>query len=374
MNSLVLSSPDFFDRTFADLFDQLPVRVVIPNSGIQAESVPGSPQHRIYTLHQTILANQQKAWFQPLSSKHKVSDFGEYEDELDSILDTMGADWLVQDALLNHFLPLWLSRADNPVLFLYFSEPLECAYTLQQKWRFPMSFGLALWESYMLSAVNSLIGLPCISVSSSELRQSPQKVMNSVFKQIRNINQEDGIPVTGDGSNWPTLSTKPPVDLSSYSEFLQDSQKEIFTHLENGEIKRLEGRAPDPQSADILDYYGQLRAGFEMLKKKQNHCKGRADLNYSAANPSVTEPVETGSTPVAAYSLCDVTVHIRGMKPVEFIVEADSPVLQMLWHSLQLTSQMPDEMVYLDYEDKATSALYFMRSSLLGIETTPSPH
>jgi len=379
MNSLVLSSPDLFDRNFADMFDQLPLstRVVLPSSGIAPESNSGSPEHRIYALHQKILANSQKAWFQPLSSGQTTFDFEQYEGELDSILKSMDSDWLVQDALLNHFLPLWLARTNEPILFLHYSEPLECALTLQQKWRFPISFGLALWENYMLAAANNLIDRPWIPVSSNKLRKSPQTVIKSVLKQIRNINQENNIPVTDNESSWSSLLTKAQVDLSLYSEFLQDSQKDIFSCLENGEIKQLEGKAPSPQSADILDYYGQLRAGFELLKTKKNQFKksaGQEDRDQPVKKTSTSELPKTGTIPNACSTLREVTVHIKGMKSLEFIVEADSPILQMLWHSLQSSGQTPDELLYLDYEDKTTSALYFMKSSLQGIETTPSSH
>jgi len=378
MNSLVLSSPDFFDRNFADLFDQSPeLQAILPSSGIAPDYLSGSPQSRIYSLHQKILVNQQKTWFQPLSSKRKVLDFGEYEDELDSILEAMGSGWLIQDGLLNHFLPLWLSRAANPVLFLYYSDPLECALTLQKKWRFPISFGLALWENYILSAANNLIGHPWIPVSINKLRQSPQAVIKSVLKQIRDISQEDNIPVTDNEASWSSLLTKPQADLGLYSEFLQDSQKDIFSCLENGEIKQLEGRVPSLQSTDILDYYGQLRAGFEMLKTKHSQFAEHTDpknSEHTVEKCSTSEPPETGAIPETSSTLREVTVHIRGMEPLEFIVEADSPILQMLWHSLQSSGQTPDEMVYLDYKDNATSALYFMKSSLQGIESTPLLH
>jgi len=351
--------------------------LVLPCSGIPPESVPELPQHRIYSLHQKILADLQKTWFQPLPSKHQVQRFGEYEDELDSILDTIDSSWLVQDTLLNHFLPLWLSRVDNPVLFLYFSEPLECAHALQQKWRFPISFGLALWESYMLAAANNLIGQQCIPVSRSKLRRSPKKVMKAALKKAGEINQANGIRVTENDECWSALSTGLEVDLSLYSGFLQKSQKDIFKHLENGEIEKLEGRALAPQSTDILDYYGQLRAGFELLRTKQNQFEERTDQEDSEQTAEISstyEPPETGIIPDAGSMLREVIVHIKGIEPIEFIVEADSPVLQMLRHSLQSSGQAPDEMVYLDYEDKATSALYFMKSSLLGIETTPLLH
>jgi len=379
MNSLVLSSPDLFDRHFADMFDQLPMpaRVVLPGSGIAPESKPESPQHRIYALHQKILADQQKAWFQPLFSKSSALDFGEYEGELDSILNSIDYSWLVQDSLLNHFLPLWLSRTDEADFFLLYSEPLECALTLQQKWRFPISFGLALWESYMLAAANNLIDHPCILISCSKLRQSPQTVIKSVLKQIRDIYPEHNIPISGKNTSWPAISTKLKDDLSLHSGFLQDSQKDIFAHLENGEIRPLEGRALAPQSADILDYYGQLRAGFDLLKKKHNQFRKRTDQEdgeHTVEKTSTSKSPETVTIPDENSTLREVTVHIRGMEPVEFIVEDNSPILQMLWHSLQSSGQTPDEMVYLDYEDNGASALYFMRSSLQGIETSPLLH
>lgn len=69
--------------------------------------------------------------------------------------------------------------------------------------------------------------------------------------------------------------------------------------------------------------------------------------------------------------LCEVTVHIRGIDPVKFVADAESPLLQLLMHTLQTSGQAADKMIYLDYEDNGASRLYMMKSSLLGIETAP---
>jgi hypothetical protein len=374
MNTLILCSPDIYDRNFADVFDRVPEKLVLPLTGLRPETTPGSPQQRIFALHQSVLADQQKYWFQRFSSNGQTPDFANYEVELDSILDSMGSDWLLQDPLLVHLLPLWLSRVNNPVLFLYYTEPLECALALQQKWRFPIAFGLALWESYMLTAANNLGDHPCIPVSCTKLRQSPQAAMDFIHKQIRGIYPKDSSLDTEKCISWPPLASSLKTDLPAYSDFLQDSQKGIFKLLENGEIKQLEDKNLAPQSADILDYYGQLRAGFEMLKQKHDDLVERPNLDLcddTAENTSASRHPKPGPKAETASTLRSVTVHIEGMEAIEFVVESNSSILKMLEHSLQTTGQTPDELVYLDYENEGTSALYFMKSRLLGIETTP---
>ena len=92
-------------------------------------------------------------------------------------------------------------------------------------------------------------------------------------------------------------------------------------------------------------------------------------------NPSTSHRSSKASGPdpqtEPGNSLCETTVYVKGIDPVKFTVDAESPLLQMLMHALQTSGQAPDRMIYLDYEDNGTSRLYIMKSSLLGIETTP---
>lgn len=372
MKLLILPSPDLSDTTLAEAFDQAPLHILPPGSGQLADARDPALQSSLFNLHQSILEDHQKTWFQPLSYKHQHPDLRIYRDRLAPIIDSMGASWVVQDSLLCQLLSLWRPLVDDAVVFLYYSDPLECAATLQNRWRFPISFGLALWEHYLVSALNQLDGLSCIPVSHSRLRESPVASLRFLGEQIEQIDPRHTDSITENIARWESLVLPSRPELNDHAEFLQEEQRELYTRLEQGKIDGLQGITLSPQSADSLEYYGQLRAGYDTLRAERSILRESRPAHPQENTTEMTEPPEQDSPEEMSETLLAVRVHISGLPAIEFLAEADSPVLSMLAGAMQASDTPPEELVYLDYTDDASGALYFRRSSLLGFEIEPA--
>ena len=154
-------------------------------------------------------------------------------------------------------------------------------------------------------------------------------------------------------------------------EHVQNSQRVIFDALEKGKLSKIKKLNISKQSADILQYYGQMRSGFEMVKAQRDKIKNE----LAASQQQRTKTAETTEVDLVANkseqqkNLIAVKLGLRGMHDVEFFSEPDSPILEMLQQHLLSNSQAQDEMIYLNSVGADNEAMYFMASSLLTIET-----
>ena len=374
MKLLVISPPHQPACPFTELLRLSRVRLVQSGHGHSTVYSPDSPEQRIHQLHATLLLDMQKAWFQRISREKLRTDDDTLNTRLEEtvgMLDRHEA-WAIQDPLLAYFLPAWLEKVEDAVVILHYSEPLECAITLKKEWRFPVSFGLALWEQYVLEAVRTLQGRDCLLLSSRKLRQQPEATLTSLIARF----DGESLGLALDGKpDWSATSDTPPDELESHADFLRDSQKILYRHLETGALGRIVDCKLSPESEDILEGYGHIRSGYDSMRKGRDEAlecarkalavseKQKAD---STAGRSVAD--ESRESPTG---LCEVTVHIKGLQPVEFVTEPDSPVLNMLQQAMQAGNRSLDRLLYIDLQDEDVSALYFMASDLTGVDTLP---
>ncbi len=339
---------------------------------IIASDAQQSTGSKIRHLHQKILSDHQKAWYQRITPRDDLPENKDYSAELIPILQRLNSrsTSLIHDPLLNFFLPLWKSCAKDLVILFYYSEPVECALALQKQWRFPINFGLALWENYIIAACRNLANQGCIPVSTSKLRVSPKSHLASICCslnretagqiQIGIDQQKKLLPVFADQS----------CESGQKQEFLRKSQEDIYIALEIGNFADIGERSLSSQSVDILDHYGQLRAGFEW-EKAQNDMKNKHPTNAAVHSKPVssTTTLSVPESLVDDSSLGTATVYIQGMEPLQFLAEPDSPVIENLGRCLL---QDHNELVFLNYEGEGKETLYFMSADLLAIESNHS--
>lgn len=401
MHLFALSSPDLSINPFINGIAENFALVI--RSG-QANAGPNhleSLESKVSNLHQEILSDAQRTWFQPLPDHFNVADNQPYKAQLNTIYSEFKPHTtvLIHDPLLCRFLPLWNADETPSVYLLNYSEPLECAINLQQQWRFPLNVGLALWESYVLDAVKYLTANNSVLLSSKKLRghEKPnlsKRHLKSVCAKLEKLSDKK-FELTGTLSLEPAqLTTALPENYNDLLEHVNKAQHEIFAALESGKLGALKKRSLSKQSADTLEYYGQIRAGFEILKAQYENQKvalatmqqqavavaDQANSNVSASSIDTSTDTSTNeiNTPNAQPintvteqhpNLISVKLILRGMSPVEFLSEADSPILNMLQTHLLASNQDQDEMIYLNSVGAENEAMYFMASSLLTIET-----
>ena len=378
MKLLVISPPDQMASPLTEILRQSPVRLVQSGHGHSAVYASDSPEQRIHRFHAKLLSRIQKTWYQYLPSDKLSLDDDEVTREIKEITALLDRheSWVVQDPLLACMLPAWLKHIDDAEVLLHYNEPLDCALALKQKWRFPVNFGLALWEQYVLMSISSLQGKKSLRLSSKSLGRQPNAVLSSLMERLGGDVTSFSLTTGSEESGESMFSRE---TLARHADFLQDSQRALLQHLEAGELDRIADRELSLQSQDILDTYGRLRAGFDRLRDERDEARdtarkaltnGDQDITgiSAGATADVHEPVEDSGSPDA---FCRVTVHIRDQDPVEFLSDVDSPILQMLQQAMQTAGDNPGQLLYLELQDEETCTLYFVASDLLGIETTP---
>jgi hypothetical protein len=359
--SLLLSTPDLRQNPIVQHLEPYYEHVFSP----RLKQIKGYPSNtiesQITALHQKILQDQQRSWYQNICIPDDSFKNHEYQETIKPLLERLEQkDWLLHDPLLVHCLPMWLPKIESPSIIFYYSAPMECAHALQQSWRFPLAFGLALWEHYVLTACKNVKNDDCILVSSSKLRQSPKKHLQPILSKL-------GIAQAKD---WSVFSTTESPKLSEHAGALQQNQQQIFEVLESGDLSSLYDRSLSDESLDILNYYGQLRSGFETVKAERDALRSKLSVGQNKIKPTAIEPTTAESFDHTEDSLCKVRVYVEGMDMLEFYADPSSPVLDMLQSHLVNIEQ--DELIYLNYGDNENDTLYFMSSDLLAMETEPA--
>lgn len=349
---LVLSTPDLLKNAVVEhiggSFEKSLSLQLKPLKGYRT----GPLETKIVALNQRILQDQQTTWYQglPITPDCLKSDF--YLTAMSEILKNIeNQSCLIHDPLLAHSLPLWLSKLDNPLIILCYSHPMECAYHLQQTWRFPLSIGLALWESFVLTACGHLHQQSSVLISTNKVRNSPVNHLKSVFKKL-------SIPQP---NQWAALTQG---DLSAAWKTLNHDfqrQSNIFSKLEQGDIASIASMKISSQSADELYYYGQLRAGFENANAERDQLRQKLGLSPQENIETIPSKSRQNDSP-----LIRLRIHIRGMEVLEFFTDPKSSIIEMLRDSL--TNDVEDNLVYLNYGDSENDVLYFMSSKLVALE------
>lgn len=403
VNCFVLSTPDL---NVNPLVDWLALELGWPVHSEQSKMMPSDDS--VNGIHRQILKRLQKNWYEELDTTSLLDQASQFQNEIDTSTNHLVANnCFIHDPLLCRFLPLWKEKGkgesavdssqtlSTKVLFHY-SDPLECAVSLQRAWRMPIAVGLALWESYVIDACKNLSEHDYVLISSQEITYSGTGSLTSLLKWVSGASHSQE---SVGRLMWPSLnevSSIKPINAEHLSSCLQDSQIEILDLLGRNEIDEIAQRDLSFFAADTLEYYGQLRGGLEhansslsSLKSKyadlqaqhrevqkshtQLQTQAQATHHQQASDASEDDTIEQKGavTPLtsqqAATELCNVKVQIEGMNTIEFLSPVDSPVLEML--KTHIAGGLQDELIFLNYGETGNEALYFMSSSLMALET-----
>ncbi|MDA9982194.1 DUF1843 domain-containing protein [Gammaproteobacteria bacterium] len=364
---LVLSTPDGVPEKLLELWD---ARLF---STVRADKTDryGALASEILDLHNRILKDHQKHWFQVSQRQYRFDDNQDYKNKVTQILEAFLYDskCAIVDPMLCLFTPLWISEIENPVCVFYYTEPIECAVNLQKKWRFPLQFGLALWEYYVVNALNEILQYKHLLFSQHKFRNSPVAYMEEVRERYNEIK---GVSSVADNQYYDILKSEwtPKLAIPDPHQYISAAQTQLFDELESGDVDKLTNKTLSGQAEDLLFQYGNLRAGYEELKTEKDELSRQLhDQEHDAMAPvridgggSVSN--ETGEP------LVEVVVHIDGMQPQRLLSEANNPIIDTLTKALESQSTSPNEIVYLQCGETENSALYFSAGDLLGVEKT----
>ena len=88
--------------------------------------------------------------------------------------------WFVKEPRLCLLFPIWRDALETPVCIHIHRNPLEVAKSLRKRNDMPIPVGLALWETYNISALQASLGLPRHILSYEQLLQKPIPVLESI--------------------------------------------------------------------------------------------------------------------------------------------------------------------------------------------------
>lgn len=366
MPDLVLATPDGMPRQLLDLWDQ---HLTTSFRADRRETDSTSAASRIRNLHQLILRDHQKTWFQLCRKGYRLFDDEKYAEAAGEIVSSLpgSSAGAIVDPLLCFFAPLWENRDSEQARILFYSEPVECAARLRDTWRFPVQFGLALWEYYVINALEHLAGGKHILFSLSRFRDAPDRYLNDVSRCYHALKCVPGgagtVNIALDDSEWMTAPAMP--DPGQYN---TRAAERLYDALETDRIEDLDGVRLSDSSSDILFHYGNLRAGYDDIAQMRDDTERKLNA-LKATAPEHADHADNPAPPAAADSGVEVVVHIDGMSPLRFVSEPDSPVIEMLRTALQNQSRNPGELVYLESQGSEMAALYFTSGDLLAVET-----
>lgn len=413
----MLSTPDL---SFNPLVDWLAEEL---DWQIYAEQPVGSPDNAeqrlakgstglvngaITELHQRILKSKNIGWYehvqQPLidDNSNCLEDIARIAKQLTSDADSVKQGNVIHDPLLCRFFTHWQAKVGAAKVIVHYSDPIQCALSLQDNWRMPIAVGLALWESYLIDACKSVVGQNYKLVSSRDLSQAqnPEIVGNSLASILSWLKDDEKTQENFNPFHWPkpnVIASDQQVDVAGLKSCLQKSHVEILGLLRKNNLNAVAERNLSFSSADTLKHYGQLRGALEHANSSRDSFKveyfeqkklnSQLELAAEAQRSRIaeqarpdepqletTQPPPQDNTPLEktpSSVLCNVRVQIEGMDIIEFLSPTDSPVLGMLRTHMARSAEpnVNDELVYLNYGEAGSEALYFMSSSLMTLET-----
>lgn len=211
----------------------------------------------------------------------------EFTGEITRLVAALDANrpWMVKDPRLCITFPLWKGQLEVPVCIHAYRNPLQIARSLQRRNSIPLTVGVALWEAYLITALNNSRGLPNILVAQEEIMGDPLTATQRLKEEL----EAQGVH----GLRAPTekeLNAFIDQRLLHHGEseremerFLNGRQLELWLALKTGNPFDLE--APLALSAgaqdayrSYLDLHQELAAGSDLssdLKRNIADLEGR---------------------------------------------------------------------------------------------------
>ncbi len=281
--------------------------------------------------------------------------------------------WVCDDPAMCILSPYWRPLLPEPLYLLYAEHPFDVALRLRDAWRFPLAFGLSLWEYYMRAALLSTQGQDRLIVTQERLANRPDEVLRKVAQRLGSAS-DHGFPGGASMKRITALvsAVLPDRDPECLA-FMNESQLAFHRALCAGEVDEADVGLMSAASRDILQMYGRLRAGFDSVRQERDALRRRALSVPPPASPDAdtlapTEPLSTRPPHMDDADIIDVTIHLRDMQPLWFSCTQNNPILDQLIQALTRSGATgaADDIFYLEL---GSTTVYFPVSQLLAVYT-----
>lgn len=205
--------------------------------------------------------------------------------------------WAIKDPRLSLTMNAWRPLLHEPVALLVYRNPLEVARSLEARNNIPKAYGLALWEAYVVEALNNAMELPLVTVNYGDVISAPIKAVERLANQLSDyfpgmlsgIPEDDLLAFIDPGLNHQRLS----AGESGSGIGLNESQSELLAALEAADSAGLDDKIfrMSNDSHRLLRAAADIRATERVLESVgnlpgsvQDHCSNFGDGGGWPAN------------------------------------------------------------------------------------------
>ncbi len=143
----------------------------------------------VHDVNEAALASMRATWDAPLNAiDGQLSDRGkgEFEYNAEAVVEKLNQHtlWVIKDPRMSLLFRFWQPLLDSPVSVVSWRHPLEVAASLKTRDGLPFVYGLALWELYMVKALQSVQNIPYCLISYSDLMRTPITTIEKLCQDV----------------------------------------------------------------------------------------------------------------------------------------------------------------------------------------------
>ncbi|PIE39679.1 MAG: hypothetical protein CSA53_00320, partial [Gammaproteobacteria bacterium] len=181
----------------------------------------------VVACNDQMLAARGGSWMQP-----PVVDAFLQDDEVQKLKDVIAGlpeSYVLKDPRMMLTWPLWREHITEAVVVYLYREPLAVAHSLQRRHGFPLSYGLALWEYYNASALQTLAGSHVLYLAYEDIASDPERVLGRLIGDLSARGVKCKAPP---GVNFNARLNHAP-GIEDGQVLLSDSQRQLQAYSEN---------------------------------------------------------------------------------------------------------------------------------------------
>lgn len=187
--------------------------------------------------------------------------------------------WCIKEPRLCLLLPVLEGDLTRPLCLIPFRNPIEVARSLRQRNGFPLAAGAALWESYIVSALQHSAHHPRAFVDYAALVQDPRAVLFRLADELGKHGFSGLDPEAGAATIEPTLHRACATEAEN-PHWLSAQQREVFAALRSGK---------PPEAPVLSDRAFEILQEFETDEAARQHLLQAVRLAKSAAKTTSAE-------------------------------------------------------------------------------------
>jgi glycosyltransferase involved in cell wall biosynthesis len=225
----------------------------------------------IVDINEALFDSLNSSWDTPQENHNKslsAKALQEFNTSAAAVIEDLNchSPWVIKDPRLCLFMDLWKPLLANPFVVVCWRDPLEVARSLKRRDGLPISYGLALWELYTVSALNAAADTAHCVFSYNDLMCNPDASAKKLYEafgeiaagKLKLLTQEEIIKIIN-----PSLRHER-SDVSE-SDYLSVSQLKLLNWLKNQ--KGDPPRVISEGAGVILEEIGQLRASLKAARQ-----------------------------------------------------------------------------------------------------------